>query len=60
MLCLSQVGRTSDAILALEDEEVALRGSAEVHAALAALMYTERPSLKFRAEQVGRKHVFVA
>ncbi|KXZ55421.1 hypothetical protein GPECTOR_3g72 [Gonium pectorale] len=50
-MMLYQVGRTSDSILALEDEEVALRGSAEVHAALAALMYTERPSLALRAEE---------
>lgn len=50
-LCLYQVGRTSDAILILEDEEVSLRGSAQVHAALAALLYVERPSLAFRAEE---------
>jgi len=29
---LSQVGRVSDALLLLEDEEVALRGAAQVHA----------------------------
>ncbi|KAF5833359.1 hypothetical protein DUNSADRAFT_10400 [Dunaliella salina] len=50
-LCLYQVGRASDAILLLEDEEVTFRGSAQVHAALAALLYAERPSLAFRAEE---------
>lgn len=50
-LCLYQVGRVSDALLLLEDVEVVLRGAAQVHAALAALLYTERPSLIFRAEQ---------
>jgi hypothetical protein len=30
--------------LHLEDEEVAVRGNAEVHAALAAVLYTERPN----------------
>ena len=35
-----QVGRTSDALLQLEDEEVVLRGSAEVHAALAVIFYS--------------------
>ncbi|PNW89022.1 hypothetical protein CHLRE_01g055151v5 [Chlamydomonas reinhardtii] len=46
-----QLGRVSDSLLALEDEEVALRGAAEVHAALAALLYVERPSLALRAEE---------
>jgi hypothetical protein len=45
-----QVGRTSDAIIQLEDEEVALRGYAEVHAALAAVLYCERPLQRERAE----------
>lgn len=47
-----QVGQTSDAILALEDEAAQMVGSAEIHAALAALLYEERPSLAFRAEEV--------
>lgn len=38
-LLLYQVGRTDDALLQLEDEEVALRGNAEVHAALAVVLY---------------------
>ena len=33
------MGKVNDALLQLEDEEVALRGSAEVHAALAAIFY---------------------
>jgi hypothetical protein len=39
-----QLGKTRDSILHLEDEEVAVRGNAEVHAALAAVLYTERPN----------------
>ncbi len=39
-LLLFQVGRTEDALLQLEDEEVALRGNAEVHAALATVLYS--------------------
>ncbi len=35
----------------VQDEEAVLRGAAEVHAALAALLYTERPSLRLRAEE---------
>ncbi len=46
-----QVGQVSNAILELEDEEVAFRGSAEVHAALAAMLYAERPQQRLRAEQ---------
>lgn len=38
-----QVGMVDAAILHLEDEEVALRGLAEVHAALASVLYAERP-----------------
>lgn len=49
-LTLYQLGRTSDAILQLEDLEVTLRGYAEVHAALAAVLYVERPSLLQSAE----------
>jgi tetratricopeptide (TPR) repeat protein len=38
-LVLYQVGRPDEALLQLEDEEVALRGSAEVSAALAVVAY---------------------
>jgi hypothetical protein len=38
------------ALLELEDEEVALTGNAEVHAALAALLWVERPLQRARAE----------
>ena len=38
-LVLYQLGSVSDALLALQDEEVALRGNAGVHAALAAVLY---------------------
>lgn len=53
---LYQVGssdaiRVSDAILQLEDLEVALRGYAEVHAALAVILYVERPARLQQAEQ---------
>ncbi|KAJ9521794.1 hypothetical protein QJQ45_024659 [Haematococcus lacustris] len=50
-LMLYQTGNTREALLALEDEEVSLRGAAEVHAALAALLWVEKPGLAFRAEQ---------
>jgi len=38
-LLLYQVGKPQEALLQLEDEEVALRGNAEVHAALAVIFY---------------------
>ena len=38
-----QVGKVDAAILHLKDEEVALRGDAEVHAALAIVLYSEKP-----------------
>lgn len=38
-LLLYELGRTSDALLQLEDEEIILRGRPEVHAALAAMLY---------------------
>ena len=47
----AQVGRVEEALLQLEDEEVSLRGSAEVHAALAAVLHVERPTQVGRAEQ---------
>lgn len=46
-----QVGKVRECILHLEDEEVALRGDAEVHAALAAVLYSERPSQLSLAEE---------
>eukprot|EP00884_Botryococcus_braunii_P019893 jgi/Botrbrau1/6588/Bobra.0189s0015.1 len=49
-LLLYQTGQVSQALLELEDEEVALTGNAEVHAALAALLWVERPSQRGRAE----------
>ena len=50
-LLLYQVGRSEEALLQLEDEEVSLRGSAEVHAAMAAVLHAERPQQFGRAEQ---------
>ena len=52
-----EAGDASDAILELEDEAAAFVGSAEIHAALAALLYVERPGLAFRAEEVSPRHV---
>ncbi len=46
-----QVGQPSQALLELEDEEVSMKGQAEVHAALAAVLYAERPAQRLRAEQ---------
>jgi hypothetical protein len=45
-----EAGQVQQAIAELEDEEVALRGYAEVHAALAAILYTDRPEQRQRAE----------
>eukprot|EP00199_Chlamydomonas_sp_CCMP681_P006545 CAMPEP_0119113826 /NCGR_PEP_ID=MMETSP1180-20130426/45309_1 /TAXON_ID=3052 ORGANISM="Chlamydomonas cf sp, Strain CCMP681" /NCGR_SAMPLE_ID=MMETSP1180 /ASSEMBLY_ACC=CAM_ASM_000741 /LENGTH=186 /DNA_ID=CAMNT_0007102081 /DNA_START=201 /DNA_END=761 /DNA_ORIENTATION=- len=50
-LLLYQLGDAQDALLALEDQEVAQLGTAEIHAALAVLMWNEKPALAFRAEQ---------
>ncbi|KAI7841317.1 hypothetical protein COHA_004936 [Chlorella ohadii] len=50
-LMLYQLGKVSDAILQLQDLEVSLRGYAEVHAALASILYVERPALLEVAEQ---------
>ncbi|KAK9860384.1 hypothetical protein WJX84_003486 [Apatococcus fuscideae] len=47
---LYQTGNASRAILELEDEEVNLRGFAEVHAALACILHAERPQQVGRAE----------
>lgn len=54
---LYQLGQVSSAILQLEDLEVTLRGYAEVHAALAAILYVERPALLELAEQQARLRV---
>ena len=43
-LLLYQTGSTSQAILELESLEAELRGLAEVHAALACIIYAERPA----------------
>ena len=48
---LYQTGQQSQAIRELEDEEVALRGRAEVHAALAVMLYKSRPDQRQRAEE---------
>eukprot|EP00775_Hariotina_reticulata_P011180 gene11180-11330_t len=48
---LYQAGEVSNALLGLEDQEVAMRGYPEVHAALAAVLYAERPAQRLRAEQ---------
>ncbi|CAK0781596.1 hypothetical protein CVIRNUC_005417 [Coccomyxa viridis] len=49
-LMLYETGSVGQALLELEDEEVALRGNAEVHAAMAALLYAEKPMERQRAE----------
>lgn len=49
-LILYQVGEVDDALLALEDEEVVLRGSPEVNAALSVIIYAERPRQRARSE----------
>ena len=50
-MLLYQAGNTSEAILELEDLESSLRGFAEVHAALASIIYAERPSEILYAEE---------
>lgn len=47
---LYQTGKTVDAVLEMEGEEEDLRGNAEVHAALAAMLYSESPKQIRRAE----------
>ena len=49
-LMLYQSGKTVDAVLEMEGEEEDLRGNAEVHAALAAMLYSETPKQIRRAE----------
>lgn len=46
-----QTGSKSQAILELEDLESSLRGYAEVHAAIASMIYNERPSEISYAEE---------
>lgn len=48
---LYQAGNFSEAILELQDLEASLRGFAEVHAALASIIYSERPAEIAYAEQ---------
>lgn len=49
-LLLHQTGQTREAILELEGLESSLRGSAEVHTALAAVLYADDHSKLLRAE----------
>ncbi len=49
-LLLYQAGKTTDAVLEMAGEEEELRGNAEVHAALAAMLYSESPKQIDRAE----------
>mmetsp|Transcript_13061 Transcript_13061/g.37624 ORF Transcript_13061/g.37624 Transcript_13061/m.37624 type:complete len:237 (+) Transcript_13061:2808-3518(+) len=46
-----QLGSVDAAILHLKDEEVALRGDAEVHCALAVVLYAEKPYELSQAEE---------
>eukprot|EP00879_Flechtneria_rotunda_P009632 GHRR01010079.1.p1 GENE.GHRR01010079.1~~GHRR01010079.1.p1 ORF type:complete len:318 (+),score=120.05 GHRR01010079.1:114-1067(+) len=48
---LYQTGQVDEALIALEDQELSMRGYPEVHAALAAVLYAERPPQRLRAEQ---------
>lgn len=50
-LLLFQFGSRSQAILELEDLEASLRGLAEVHAALACMIYAEKPREVSYAEE---------
>ena len=50
-LLLYQLEDVRGSLLELDDLEVSLRGLAEVHAALAALLYVERPLQLSRAEE---------
>lgn len=49
-LMLYQLGKTVDAVLEMEGESSDLLGNAEVHAALAAMLYSESPKQIRRAE----------
>lgn len=46
-----QEGSTSQALTELNELELELRGNPETHAALAAVLYAERPAQRWRAEQ---------
>ena len=46
-----QLGMVTQALLHLNDEEIALRGDAEVHAALASVYYVEKPEEVSLAEE---------
>lgn len=46
-----QEGQTSQALTELNELELDIRGNPETHAALAAVLYAERPAQRFRAEQ---------
>mmetsp|Transcript_15901 Transcript_15901/g.49980 ORF Transcript_15901/g.49980 Transcript_15901/m.49980 type:complete len:144 (-) Transcript_15901:122-553(-) len=49
-LLLFEVGERGEGLLELQDERVVLQGYPEVHAALAAALYVERPDEISRAE----------
>lgn len=49
--CVLQEGATSQALTELNELELDLRGNPETHAALAAVLYIERPAQRWRAEQ---------
>lgn len=49
-LMLYQSGKMIDAVLEMEGQEEEMRGNAEVHAALAAMLYSETPRQINRAE----------
>jgi len=46
-----QEGETSQALTKLNELELDIRGNPETHAALAAVLYAERPAQRWRAEQ---------
>ncbi|WIA11244.1 hypothetical protein OEZ85_011371 [Tetradesmus obliquus] len=50
-LMLYEAGDVSGCLVGLQDQELSMRGYPEVHAALAAVLYTERPAQRLRAEQ---------
>lgn len=47
----TQEGDTSQALVELNELELDIRGNPETHAALAAVLYAERPAQRWRAEQ---------
>ncbi|KIZ01430.1 hypothetical protein MNEG_6533 [Monoraphidium neglectum] len=50
-IMLYQAGEVSKAVILLDELELTARGTPEVHAALAAVLWAERPSQRLRAEQ---------